>query len=67
MACRCQTLPNLSMEGGKVFLTFFDLFLLRVEQEWQYIRNIGIDLVQGYYFGRPAAEPVTSLSPASCL
>ncbi|MBP7900919.1 MAG: EAL domain-containing protein [Gammaproteobacteria bacterium] len=29
MACRCQTLPNLSMEGGKLFLTFFDLFLLR--------------------------------------
>jgi EAL domain-containing protein (putative c-di-GMP-specific phosphodiesterase class I) len=34
---------------------------VETEQEWQYIRDIGIDLVQGYYFGRPAAEPVTSL------
>lgn len=29
MSCRCQTLPNLSVKGGKLFLTFFDQFLLR--------------------------------------
>lgn len=39
---------------------------VETEQEWQYIKNIGIDLVQGYYFGRPAAEPVTDLSNTSC-
>ena len=38
MACRCQTLPNLSMEGGKLFLTFFDLFLLRkVSKQLQFL------------------------------
>lgn len=35
---------------------------VETEQEWRYIRDIGIDLVQGYYFGRPAAEPLSELS-----
>jgi EAL domain-containing protein (putative c-di-GMP-specific phosphodiesterase class I) len=35
---------------------------VETEQEWHYIRNIGIDLVQGYYFGRPAPEPLSQLS-----
>lgn len=32
-------------------------------EEWQYIQQLGIDLVQGYYFGRPAAEPVDQILP----
>jgi EAL domain-containing protein (putative c-di-GMP-specific phosphodiesterase class I) len=38
---------------------------VETEQEWQYIKQAGIDLVQGYYFGRPASEPIQQLSQAN--
>ncbi len=31
---------------------------VETEAEWQYIKSIGIDLVQGFYFARPAPEPL---------
>jgi len=31
---------------------------VETQAEWLYIKNIGIDLVQGFYFARPAPEPL---------
>jgi EAL domain-containing protein (putative c-di-GMP-specific phosphodiesterase class I) len=33
------------------------------KEELAFIKEVGVDYVQGYYFGKPAAEPLRRLSP----
>lgn len=52
----CSALSEIARQSGALCLAEG----IETEQEYQTILNIGVDLVQGYYFAKPALEPATT-------
>jgi EAL domain-containing protein (putative c-di-GMP-specific phosphodiesterase class I) len=53
-----QGLVNIAKECGQMILAEG----IETEAQFELMRELGVDLFQGYYFGKPASQPVESLA-----
>jgi len=57
----CNALSQIARQSGKLCLAEG----IETAEEYEVMHSIGVDLVQGYYFGKPAADPAftTNIAP----